>query len=278
MVASRRDSPWIRALAISTCFNVGDGNSIDVWKDSWVPWLEGFTPTPRVPSSTTTPLLVSSLIDPINRCWKNELLVELFDTVSVSAINRIIIPLVPHNDKLIWTPDPSVINPPICPGHWVNPKTLKAQCSIQIALILECVWRIWNQIVHNDAKVNLLAEEKNLEDRIIEHLQVLQLAKSTVISAPHLWKAPPAHIVKLNTDAAIIDLGATIAVVARYSNGSLFQGWTKILLTSDPCIAEAVALLWALEIARAVHMPDIIVEEDAKLCCDAFNDGSAAIP
>jgi hypothetical protein len=171
-----------------------------------------------------------------------------------------------------------VINPPICPGHWVNPKTLKAQCSIQIALILECVWRIWNQIVHNDAKVNLLAEEKNLEDRIIEHLQVLQPAKSTVISAPHLWKAPPAHIVKLNTDAAIIDLGATIAVVARYSNGSLFQGWTKILLTSDPCIAEAVALLWALEIARAVHMPDIIVEEDAKLCCDAFNDGSAAIP
>lgn len=27
---------------------LGDGMSIDVWKDPWVPWIENFKPHPRV--------------------------------------------------------------------------------------------------------------------------------------------------------------------------------------------------------------------------------------
>ena len=34
-----------------------------------------------------------------------------------------------------------VINPTICPGIDLNPKTLKAQTSIQIALTLENIWK-----------------------------------------------------------------------------------------------------------------------------------------
>lgn len=29
------------------CFALGDGSSIDVWTDPWVPRIEGFIPTPK---------------------------------------------------------------------------------------------------------------------------------------------------------------------------------------------------------------------------------------
>ncbi len=66
--------------------------------------------------------------------------------------------------------------------------------------------------------------------------------------------------------------------MARYANGSIFQCWTKRLTTIDPCIAEASALLWALEIARAIHVMDIMVESDAKVCIDAFLGTTDYIP
>ena len=77
---------------------------------------------------------------------------------------------------------------------------------------------------------------------------------------------------------ALLKSGATIAVVARYANGSIFQYWTKRLTTSDPCIAEASALLWAMEITRAVHVLDIVVEGDAKICIHAFHGTTDCIP
>ena len=287
MVASKRDSPCIRALyskykvkedwlrqeprknasslwkAIENlkglirkgaCFRVGNGKSIDVWKDPWVPWIEGFIPTSRDTNSINSPLLVANLIDSANMCWKIEVVAVLFDLTFAKAISRIILPTIPQQDQLIWTPDPSglfsvksmfrlsstpidpqpnptwqklwklklherlkifvwrigsntlptrlnvakrtgfrdttcplcgnkeesyahlflqctmvkplwfglswgilpdrilaeschdflnlVIDPPICPRHIESPKLLKAQVSIQIALILECIWKI----------------------------------------------------------------------------------------------------------------------------------------
>jgi hypothetical protein len=95
--------PLIRKGA---CFSVGDGKSIDMWKDPWVPWLENFSPSPKDPNIPTVPMLVSNLIDPVNRIWNADLLRELVDTQSLQAIHKIVLPVATCQDKLIWTLDP----------------------------------------------------------------------------------------------------------------------------------------------------------------------------
>lgn len=37
-----------KLIVKGACYLLGDGNSINVWKDQWVPWIEGFKPRPRV--------------------------------------------------------------------------------------------------------------------------------------------------------------------------------------------------------------------------------------
>ena len=76
---------------------VGDGMSIDVWKDPWVPWLTDFTLKPKDQSVMVNHLLVSSLILPHSRSWDRGRLVELFIEESVDAIQKIPIPSIPRS-------------------------------------------------------------------------------------------------------------------------------------------------------------------------------------
>ena len=59
---------------------VGNDNSIDVWKDLWILWLEGYTSTKKDDNVLTHPMLVASLINLEFRSWNMEKLKELFDT------------------------------------------------------------------------------------------------------------------------------------------------------------------------------------------------------
>ena len=61
-------------IKMGACFLVGDGLSIDMWKDPWVPWLEGFTPKPLHANDPNTPMRVSNLFDASNRSWKTNVL------------------------------------------------------------------------------------------------------------------------------------------------------------------------------------------------------------
>jgi ribonuclease HI len=79
-------------------------------------------------------------------------------------------------------------------------------------------------------------------------------------------------VIKLNVDATIKASTTTIAVVAKNSANSIIHFWSKNLLTDDPCIAEATAILWALEIAQTEEFLHIIVEGDAKICLDAITE------
>ena len=64
-----------------------------------------------------------------------------------------------------------VINPPIHIHATGSAKEkIKVHASIQIALTLETIWNFRNQVVHNDAKPNILTTIKALENRILEHV------------------------------------------------------------------------------------------------------------
>jgi hypothetical protein len=138
LIASKKDSPCLRALrskykvtdswlkdeprknathtwramekmktliSKGVCFLVGDGLSIDVWKEPWVPWLPNFSPNPKNQSIVTAPLKVAELFDPSSKGWSETKLGDLFDVVSIVAIKRICIPVYPKKDKLIWILD-----------------------------------------------------------------------------------------------------------------------------------------------------------------------------
>jgi ribonuclease HI len=69
---------------------------------------------------------------------------------------------------------------------------------------------------------------------------------------------------------------AKIAVVARYDSGLLFKAWAKRIHTTVPLVAEASAILWAVQLAKMEELRGIIVESDSKLCVDAISLDKAA--
>ena len=104
------------------CYLIGDGSSIDVWQDPWVPWYHGFIPKPRDENSTQLSIKVSHLIDHDLHCWKASIINNLFNSTSAKAILSISIPSRHTPDKLIWVLDSKglfsvksahqVLNPP----------------------------------------------------------------------------------------------------------------------------------------------------------------------
>ena len=75
-------------IAKGACYLVGNGASINVWVDPWIPWLVRFKPTPKDDSIQQNPLMVSNLISTKDHCWNLPILNELFNSKSVEAIQK----------------------------------------------------------------------------------------------------------------------------------------------------------------------------------------------
>ncbi len=80
--------------------------SIDFWKDPWIPWLEGFSPTPKDPNAILENIKVADFILPSTNSWNRVVLAEIVDAASLGAILKVAIPIQPRLDKLIWTLEP----------------------------------------------------------------------------------------------------------------------------------------------------------------------------
>ena len=82
---------------------------MDVWKDSWVPWIHRFILSPRDEAVPQFPMKVSQLIHNKLHCWKVELIRQMFDKPSAQAILAIPIPLTSNADELVWVLDSKVV-------------------------------------------------------------------------------------------------------------------------------------------------------------------------
>jgi hypothetical protein len=51
----------------------------------------------------------------------------------------------------------------------------------------------------------------------------------------------------------------------------VLKAWTKAFLSCDPAVAEAVAVLWEVQIAKSEMFNSIIMERDANACFDTLN-------
>jgi hypothetical protein len=365
------------------CYLIGDGKSVDCWKDPWVPWIPGFHPTPKDALVPPNPMLVSALINPDHPSWNVNLLQEHFDAESVIAICRIHLPIQPSPDKLCWIADPKgvfsvksvyklnishtwpcnpdpcwkalwksklherlktliwrigcnalptnlnifsrlskgsplcplcgaevesishlffkcevtkifwfgiswgiradllpvasemdvvklVVNPPVSPSTSLNPRTISIQSSVQFALILEAIWNYRNRYVHSNNLESPLVSIKTLELKIIEHWRAVTGMAAASATEKSFWCPPSPGSIKLNVDAAILPTSARIAVIARDEGGLLIKAWAKSVVTSDPLIAEATAIHWAILLAKSESWSNILIESDSKVCIDAL--------
>ncbi|XP_073358359.1 uncharacterized mitochondrial protein AtMg00310-like [Aegilops tauschii subsp. strangulata] len=75
------------ALQAGLIKRVGEGNSIDVWADKWIPGTISMTPLLKPPNTNVQ--TVSDLIDPKNWPWRQELIRTTFITPDADAILNI---------------------------------------------------------------------------------------------------------------------------------------------------------------------------------------------
>lgn len=82
-------------------WRLGNGASIKIWKDRWIPRL----PTATVMSPVNglgTKACVSCLIDLVTKQWKTSLVEDMFSLEQVAMILQIPISSKNSPDKLIW--------------------------------------------------------------------------------------------------------------------------------------------------------------------------------
>ena len=95
-----------KLIVKEACYLLGDGNSISVWEDPWVPWIEGFKPRLKVEVYSQLHFKAHHFVDSTSKSWDVNMIKEIFDSDSAVAILTIPIPSTPRQDKMIWLPNP----------------------------------------------------------------------------------------------------------------------------------------------------------------------------
>ena len=91
-----------KILEKGACFLVGDGNSILVWEDPWIPQCPSFLPSPDPSTNSKSSLVVSQLLSHDKSCWDAEKLKSMFNMDTVKAIQSIPIASRAIVDKWAW--------------------------------------------------------------------------------------------------------------------------------------------------------------------------------
>ena len=118
-------------ISRGACYLIGDGVSVDFWKDPWIPWQEGFSPTPKDPSAILENIKVADFILPSTNSWNRVVLAEIVDATSLGAILKVAIPIQPRLDKLIWTLEPL--------GKFSKKSVIKSNASPRVQTPLDFV-------------------------------------------------------------------------------------------------------------------------------------------
>ena len=254
--ASRHASPIWKAIENveevvrkGACFIIGDGGSVDVWLDPWVPWIDGFIPSPKDKSIVQSEMKVAQLIDQDHRTWKTNLVMDIFNPISANAILSIPIPSRSSPDKLMWIPDSKGLfsvksaykellpsNPSQAPSGVNWSKLWKLRGPERIKMFQ---WRI---------AANVLPTEENLMSRLGIHDPGCALCSQEVESASHLFfRCPTAKAIWF---AACWGFKSEELQLANSSD------ITKIILEPPDSLCQAHDL-WLVSLKMALTLEEI---------------------
>lgn len=84
------------------CYRVGIGLDIAIWRDPWLPTLEGFVPIARKGVDTSDLVSIRSLMLNESRCWNSSLVRHVFSEASADAILNLCLSEGEARDSLFW--------------------------------------------------------------------------------------------------------------------------------------------------------------------------------
>lgn len=90
-------------IARETCYKIGNGWSINLNHDPWIPRLVRSWPRIEEDRGFDSMTKVAELINLNSMTWNEELLYAFFDNDTTTAICKLELPLIPCEDKLCWT-------------------------------------------------------------------------------------------------------------------------------------------------------------------------------
>lgn len=140
-----------------------------------------------------------------------------------------------------------ILNPPLAmcqaQDQWL--------VSLNMAITLEEIWRTWNSELYLPGSIDLHSFIKNIHNRFRKCTLIFSHTEPSTTKLPSpKWTPPSLGFVKLNTNAAILDSSSAVAVITRNYNGVVIKVWARFAPKHSPLQAEALALLWAVQLAR----------------------------
>jgi hypothetical protein len=178
-------------ISQGACHRVYTHSSFPIWNSQWIPTIPSFCPSPLSPSSLSSPLVVSDLINP-NATWNTPLLLSLFNPQSVREIQKIYINPSPC-PEFLWTPSTSgnfstssayslISNPrvssypsPLDSNSWKHLWKLKLNARLKLFL-----WKIAWDIIPTKARLKSIFP-------ISSAVSLYPLCKVEEDSLPHLF-------------------------------------------------------------------------------------------
>ncbi|XP_026451472.1 uncharacterized protein LOC113351752 [Papaver somniferum] len=269
----RCSSTWSALLSVRTIlsegvlWSIGDGSSVKIWSDPWVPKIQGFKPS----NPLQLPVNISRVCDLIihnERKWNESLIHQLFSPYESAQILGIRIFKNPSPDKLVWTLTSHEISLKSCLQRWL----LASDDDYAFYLGACLLWAIWK------ARNNLIYEKNNISIEVIirdgmywfnkfyyyEEVSNGDMSTRSISSGSQnvmtQWCAPPTGKIKINVDVACKGDRASCAVVARDWHGNHLCSETMILPHDSPVITEANGFLLAANLASRMNFNQVILE------------------
>ena len=90
-----------RVIDQGAYWRVGDGKSIDIWRDRWINKPLDFKPQQR-DFNMPTPMTIDKFILPETRNWNLDMIKELFHMSDVSFVTQLHLSHKTKIDKMIW--------------------------------------------------------------------------------------------------------------------------------------------------------------------------------
>ncbi|XP_041017886.1 uncharacterized protein LOC121260102 [Juglans microcarpa x Juglans regia] len=278
-------------------WRIGDGKSVTIWNDKWIPQKSTFRPqssTRFLPVDTK----VAILIDYSTNQWKIPMLEALFNNTKAGIIKRIPLSPYPKQDKLIWRCTPTSTFS-VKSAYYLKDELdkskgqssrklqktslqsqafkqlveslfefLEDEVMIEFAITAWMIWKRRNELVFNKTFMhpNSLIQQAKV---FIEEQSQIQHATTTPSTDPRRssqWEAPPRGQLKLNWDVALNKNNCKVGV------GAVIRDWEGTIkatmrmkhdLYPEPLLAKAYALPQASIFCKSLGWKEFILEGDS---------------
>lgn len=134
---------------------------------------------------------------------------------------------------------------------------------------MNSIWRVWNQIIHDNIYLDPLILSRQVLKNYHEHVAAWRVS-------PCLRQPVPAHSFAMNDfskmtfDMAIRPHFSMAAVVLFHSNGAILKAWTQKSSNTNPLIGEVEATLLAISKAFDFDPSKLILAGDSSLVIESL--------